>query len=58
MNNCKSELDQIETEVKFWREFVQYWEKKHCKPVHERIAQMLNNAEDRYKEFTGVLIKH
>ena len=49
MNQLKSELDQAESEVDFWRDFVHWWETKHGQPTEPRTLEALANAEKRYR---------
>ena len=49
MNQINSELAQAESEVNFWRDFVQWWEAKHGQSIEPRTLEALANAEKRYR---------
>ena len=49
MNQKNTELAQAESEVKFWRDFVQWWEAKHGQSIEPRTLEALANAEKRYR---------
>jgi hypothetical protein len=49
MSHIKSELEQAKAEVKFWRDFVCWWEAKYKNPADPRISEALSNAEIRFE---------
>ena len=49
MTQINSELAQAESEVNFWRDFVNWWEAKHGQPIEPRTLEALAAAEKRYR---------
>lgn len=43
-------LEELASEVAFWRDFIIWWEEKYATPAQGRLLQALENAEARYRE--------
>jgi hypothetical protein len=42
-------LEEIESELKFWQDYIAAWEQKNCRPAEGRMLEALAAAKQKYQ---------
>ena len=56
MSRNNSELEMIEAELEFWRDYIHWWDDKCGRPAEKRMLETLAIAEQRYRKMCEINI--
>ena len=56
MSRIDFELETIEAELEFWRDYIHWWENKCGRPAEKRMLETLAIAEQRYQNLCEINI--